>query len=251
MDWATIAAGDASSFALKRDGTLWAWGFAWVMGQNADDSSPRQIDSVGNVAAISANESALFAIRSDGTLWICGDNPYSAVRAYAGTPAKALFQIGKEADWKEVYAGRRFYLARKRDGSWWGSGQCKLPLRGAQWRWSPPCLASPRRLALRFEPWALAPGVGDAMLLTRDGSLWTLSVLPDSSGFELGLAQLKTLLNRTLAHLLGSPEPFDEKAFRIDPRVRRLWELPPEVRLRAAVQNPSQPKSAGAGAPAK
>jgi len=55
------------------------------------------------------------------------------------------------------------------------------------------------------------------MLLTRDGSLWTLSVLPDSSGFELGLAQLKTLLNRTLAHLPGSPEPFDEKAFRILP----------------------------------
>jgi hypothetical protein len=215
-----------AGFLLAPDGSLWCW-------RTTDSPNPSLVeDSLELPQRVGTDTDwcRVFAVRSDGTLWICGEDTYSVVRAYAGTPAKALFQIGKEADWKEVYAGRGFYLARKRDGSWWVSGQCKRPLRGARWRWSPPVLASPRRLALRFEPWALAPEVGDAMLLTRYGSLWTLSVLPDSSGFDLEMARLKTLVNQTLAHLPGSPEPFDEEAFRIDLRVRKLWELPPEVR---------------------
>jgi hypothetical protein len=106
-------------------------------------------------------------------------------------------------------------------------------------------------LPLRFEPWALAPGFGDALLLTRDGSLWALSVGPDVSRSALRLARLKALANQTLASLPGHRQPFDLREFRLDPTPRKLWELPADMRLRAAVQNPSQPKSADAGAPAK
>jgi hypothetical protein len=250
-DWTTLTAGDFSSFALKRDGTLWGWGVADVMGRNADDLSPRQIDSAGNVVAISANDYILLALRSDSTLWICGANAHVTAPAYVSAPARALVQIGKAADWKEVYAGRRFFFARKRNNSWWVCGQCKCPPRSAPPLWSSPRPASPRRLPLRFEPWALAPGIGDALLLTRNGSLWTLSVGPDVSRSALRLARLKGLVNQTLASLPGHRQPFDLKEFRLDPTPRKLWELPADVRLRAAVQNPSQPKSADAGAPAK
>jgi hypothetical protein len=229
-DWTTIAAGDFSSFALKRDGTLWGWGVADVMGPSADDLSPRQIDSAGNVVAISANNYILLALRSDSTLWICGANAHTTAPAFVGAPARALVQIGKAADWKEVYAGTRFFFARKRNGSWCVCGQCESPPRGAPPLWSSPRLASPRYLPLRFEPWALAPGFGDALLLTRDGSLWTLSVGPDVSLSGLRLAKLKALVNRTLASLPGHRQPFDPREFRLAPTVRKLWELPPEVR---------------------
>jgi len=240
-DWSAIAAGDFNSFALKLDGTLWGWGIAHVSGRSADDLSPQLIDSVGNVVAISANDYFLLALRVDGTLWICGANASSAASAYVGDYASTLVQIGKAADWKEVYAGRRFFFARKRNGSWWVCGQCKSPPRGAPPLWSSPRLASPRRLPLRFEPWALAPGFGDALLLTRDGALWNLSVGSDVSKSAMRLARLKELVNQTLASLPGHRQPFDLKEFRLAPTVRKFWELPREVRPQGAVQQEHQP----------
>jgi len=228
-DWATVAAGDFSSFALKRDGTLWGWGLADITGPSADDLSPRPIDSSGIVVAISANDYFLLALRSDSTLWICGANAHITAPAYVSAPARALIQIGKAADWREVYAGRRFFFARKLNGSWWVCGQCKCPPRGAPPLWSSPHLASPRHLPLSFEPWALAPGLGDALLLTRDGSLWKLGVGPDVSKVAIRLSRLKMLFNRALACLPGHRQPFDLREFRLAP-TRRVWELPPEAR---------------------
>jgi hypothetical protein len=246
-----MAAGDCNSYALKRDGSLWGWGVGDAMGRIADDLSPREIDSAGNVVAISASEFILLALRSDGTLWICGPNAHVTTSADVRSSARNLVQIGKAADWKEVYAGSRCFFARKRNGSWWVCGLCMSPPRGAPVEWSSPYLASPRRLPLRFEPWALAPGYGDAFLLTRDGTLWTLSVRPDASRSALRLAKLKALANQALALLPRHPQPFDPNEFRLDPTPRKLWELPADVRLWAAVQNPSQPRGADAGAPLK
>ena len=247
-DWTAIAAGDFNSFALKRDGRVWGWGVGDVMGRIADDLSPREIDSAGKVVAISANDYFLLALRSDGTLWICGANAHVTASAYVSAPARKLVQIGKAADWKEVYAGQRFFIARKRNGSWWVCGACQSPPRGAPVEWSSACLASPRRLPLRFEPWALAPRLGSAFLLTRDGTLWALSIRPDASKFALGLVRLKTLGNQALAFLPGHPQPFDPNEFRLAPTRRKLWELPADVRFRAAVQNPSHPRGPDARA---
>jgi hypothetical protein len=245
-DWTAIAAGDFNSFALKRDGTLWGWGVAQDMPGGGDDLSPRRIDAAGDIVAISANDFFLLALRADGTLWICGANAPSTASAYAKAGTKALAQIGKAADWKDMYAGGRCFFARKRNGSWWVCGQCKSSTRGTPPLWSPPRLAAPRRLPLRFEPWALAPGFGDALMLTRDGTLWNLSVGPDVSKFAIKLAKLKMLVNRVFAYLLGRRQPFDPKEFSIVPTVRKLWELPPEVRPRAATQDGRQPGNADA-----
>jgi len=243
-DWTAITAGGGNSYGLKRDGTLWGWGFGNVGGWSGNDLSPRQIDSVGNVVAISAHEMFLLALRSDGTLWICGPNSHGAASAYVRSPARNLVQIGKAADWTEVYAGNQCFFARKRSGSWWVCGHCMSAPRGAPTQWSPVLLASPRRLPLRFEAWALAPGYGDAALLTRDGTLWTLSISPDVSKFALGLAKLKRVADQALAFLPHHPQPFNLKEFRVDVTPRKLWELPAEVRLRTAARKPSQPRSA-------
>ena len=130
--------------------------------------------------------------------------------------------------------GRRFFLARRRDGSWWACGHCESTSQGAPPAWSPPILAAPRRLPLRFEPWALAPGFGNALLLARDGTLWSLSFRPDTSRSAIGLLWLKTTLNQAARYLPGHPQPFDLKEFHVEPITRKLWELPAEARLQSA-----------------
>src|SRR5438876_489024 len=162
-DWAEIAAGAFSSFAVKKSGALWGWGC--LVSQNPNVLFPEQINGGSNVVAISANDYCLFALRSDGTLWICGPNAPATASAYASAGTNTLMQIGKDRDWKDVYAGTRFFFARKRNGSWWVCGA----LRSTSGN---PSLAAPKRLPLSFDPWSLAPGFGDALLLTKDGALW-------------------------------------------------------------------------------
>ena len=64
-------------FAIKTDGTLWAWGnnSRGELGQNSKTtySSPRQIGSDTNWSAISAGGSPK-GIKTDGTLWTWGNN---------------------------------------------------------------------------------------------------------------------------------------------------------------------------------
>ena len=214
-DWGVIAAGAASSFALKQDGTLWGWGYK--MGRSGDELSPSQIDSTGNISAISAKDYCLLALRSDGTLWICGPNAHVTASAYVKAPTRTLVQVGNDKDWKETYAGIRFFLARKRNGSWWVCGSFRNAPDNRP-------LASPRRLPLSLEPWSLAPCFGGALLLTKDGAIWTLSIGPDTSKFAVGVTKLKLLSNQLLGVLPGHPQPFNPKEFRIDPSLRRQWQ---------------------------
>jgi alpha-tubulin suppressor-like RCC1 family protein len=216
-DWSTITAGGASSFALKKDGTLWGWGF---LRHEANIVSPRPIDLGSNIVAIAANDFILLALRSDHTLWICGPSAPVAASAYVKTVTAILTQIGTAKDWQEVYAGTRFFMARKANGSWWVCGD---------YQWDPGDdrkLDAPRRLPLSFEAWSLAPGLGDACLLTRDGALWTLTIHPQRGKFAATLLKAKGRINQLLGLLPGHPQPFNLNKFPIDPTPRKQWQLP-------------------------
>jgi hypothetical protein len=221
-DWKTIAAGAFNSFALKTDGTIWGWGLDPVTGGKNDDLSPRQIDPGANWTAISVGEFCLLGLKSDGTLWIGGQNAPQAARA------RNLTQIGPDADWREVYAGQTFFFARKKDGSWWVCGDNANGQLGIG---SSVEVASPRRLPFDFEPWAFAPGYGNTVSLTRDGTLWTWGTRLGSGSNSRSLVnRLKGALNFILARVLGRP-PFDQRTPDLsDPVPHRLWELPAKVR---------------------
>ena len=72
--WSLVATGDATSFAIKTDGTLWSWGYNdGPLGHNNRTwySSPKQIpgttwDSVGS------SNYVVGATKTDGTLWTWG-----------------------------------------------------------------------------------------------------------------------------------------------------------------------------------
>ncbi len=91
-DVVAVAGGGSHSLALKRDGTVWAWGDN-SMGQLGDNGVVAERSTAGqviigvihdflgdravpltNVVAIAAGENHSLAIKSDGTLWAWGKN---------------------------------------------------------------------------------------------------------------------------------------------------------------------------------
>ena len=76
-DWATATCGFNNSFAIKTNGTLWAWGQN-NLGQLGDGTTvnklfPVQIGTATNWASVSAGYGHTIATKTDGSLWSWGD----------------------------------------------------------------------------------------------------------------------------------------------------------------------------------
>ncbi|MBW2622756.1 MAG: hypothetical protein JRD68_07600, partial [Deltaproteobacteria bacterium] len=142
-DWKDISATRDNSLALKKDGTLWSWGYGYS-GEVGDGDRenvlvPKNIAPGTKWKAIGKG-SCLWtaaAIRDDGTLWTWGlhyngtlkgalgylDNYDSQSSDYVVYPV----QVGTDTDWIEVQGGARgagsdHMIALKSDGTLWGWG---------------------------------------------------------------------------------------------------------------------------------
>jgi alpha-tubulin suppressor-like RCC1 family protein len=82
-NWAYITQGVNFGFAVKTDGTLWAWGsndygqLGLNIASTINKSSPTQVGALTNWSAIEATSDAsgfCVAIKTDGTLWAWGRN---------------------------------------------------------------------------------------------------------------------------------------------------------------------------------
>jgi alpha-tubulin suppressor-like RCC1 family protein len=213
-DWRSIAAGSCrASFALKTNGTLWAWGE--ISGKC--EPVPSQISLDTNWLAIAAGFDELFALKPDGTLWrrvIPSYTPSAAVavtgsykldlhRSETGLVPGRLTQAGTDNDWTEIYATGLRYFARKRDGSWWVWGFVD----GTN-------TVSPQRVPFDFEPWAYSPGARTTLVLMRDGGLW-------SSGQRIGAK--RTLFQSVAARFIPGMANANTTQ---DKLPVRIWELP-------------------------
>jgi alpha-tubulin suppressor-like RCC1 family protein len=218
-----MEAGHFNSFALKGDGTVWGWGLDPISFGSNDSLTPQQIDSDTNWVAISSSDYCLLALKSDGTLWVRGQNAQATAQDYVTTSASAFIQIGGDKDWATVYAGQGYLFARKRDGSWWVCGNNNYGQLGIG---STGSVHSPQRLPFQFEPWAFSPGLGTAVLLGQDGTLWTW-------GKRLGTAphngRVRTFINRIL-DVLPSQLGLKTGNLIIDPKPYPLWQFPADIR---------------------
>jgi len=114
-DWAAVTAGAGHTLALRKDGSLWAWGLnnygQLGDGTTASRYAPVQVGSGRDWAAVSAGSEYTVALRKDGSLWVRGS-----------IFGNALAQVGSAKDWKSVSAGGYHELALKVDGSLWAWG---------------------------------------------------------------------------------------------------------------------------------
>ena len=130
-DWIVEAGrwGGGYSVALKKDGSVWAWGDNGF-GQLGDgtynnfSTSPVKVQVIGRVIAIAAGYSHTLALDSDGKLWAWGFNDRGQLGLGAG--AKGYVWTVPElvgTGFIELAAGLDHGIALKRDGTLWSWGE--------------------------------------------------------------------------------------------------------------------------------
>jgi alpha-tubulin suppressor-like RCC1 family protein len=125
--WSSVS-GDRSAFAIKSDGTLWAWGnncngvltTAAIYGTHR--SSPVQIPGT-QWSKISTDTYKAFALKTNGTLWAWGYNsglnPLGDNTTYINRSSPVQIP---GTSWTDVTAGGSHTVARKTDGTLWSWG---------------------------------------------------------------------------------------------------------------------------------
>lgn len=118
--------GDSSSFAIKTDGTLWAWGFN-EQGQLGDGTfvtrdTPVQIGSSTDWSNVYDSWHTTLALKTNGTLWATGSNYLGRFGNGTETSSPTFIQIGTDTNWKSLAVGRNHSLGTKTDGSLWAWG---------------------------------------------------------------------------------------------------------------------------------
>lgn len=125
-DVVAIGAGSFASYAVKSDGTAWAWG-ANASGQlgdgsGVDQAAPVAVASLTGVAAIAGGWDHAAALKSDGTVWCWGSNWSGQLGDWyfggSATPIQAVGVSGAVA----IATGSDHTLAKLSDGSMWAWG---------------------------------------------------------------------------------------------------------------------------------
>jgi alpha-tubulin suppressor-like RCC1 family protein len=129
--WNVIASNYETTLGIRKDGTLWGWGYnengATGTGRaNNLVYTPVLIGGNNTWKSISVGYEHGAAIRSDGTLWTWGDNnEFEEGTLGDGTTLSKSYphQVGTDSDWVIVSAGLSFTLAVKKDGTLWAWGR--------------------------------------------------------------------------------------------------------------------------------
>jgi alpha-tubulin suppressor-like RCC1 family protein len=191
--WVAVSGGWGDAFALREDGTLWAWGNNSEWGGNLglgkdleyyDVWSPMKVGSTRTWTAVSTGWEHGLALREDGSLWTWGANLNGALGSGDTTWTSAPGRVGAGADWTAVAGGGEFSLALRKGGTLWAWGANaygNLGLGDATDRHSPTQVGGDRDWA------AVSAGIGDSLALKRDGTLWAWG---DNGFGQLGVGDI-------------------------------------------------------------
>jgi alpha-tubulin suppressor-like RCC1 family protein len=126
--WLTLVVGGASSsFAIKTDGTFWAWGrnsFGNLgLGNSTNYSSPKQVGALTTWLSVAGGLQHTLATKSDGTIWAWGSSTYGQLGQGNTTSYNSPKQVGLLTTWLSATAGTYdSSIAIKTDGTLWGWG---------------------------------------------------------------------------------------------------------------------------------
>jgi alpha-tubulin suppressor-like RCC1 family protein len=183
-DVTAIAAHSDGAYALRDDGTVWAWGNNSLgqlgNGRRTDSSVPVRVSGLTGVVAIAGGQSTGYAVRADGTVWAWGY--HGGVFLGNGSDvhdSTTAVQVTGLTGVVSVANGDNATYALRADGtvSAWGyngngelgNGQPCVP--------GGPCLSKvPVGVAGLTGVTAIAGGGGNGLALRGDGTVWTWGV---------------------------------------------------------------------------
>ncbi|MBC8508640.1 MAG: hypothetical protein H8D34_27595 [Chloroflexi bacterium] len=115
-----------STWAIKSDGTLWAWGLnssgQLGVGDVTARSSPTQIGVATNWAFIHGGCQRAGAVNSSGELWTWGQNSYGQLGLNDATNRSTPVQVGSDTDWAACSFGKDNTIFIKTTGAIYSTG---------------------------------------------------------------------------------------------------------------------------------
>ena len=173
-DWAAVSAGRHYSLALKKDGTLWAWGANGNGRLGVGDAqlrpTPTRVGGDSDWAAVACGSNHVMALKKDGSLWGWGYNGNGQLGLGDTVQRLVPTEVGLGRDWSAVSCGDDHTLALKKDGTLWAfgwNGAGQLGLGDTEDRTSPAQVGSGAGWA------AVSGGHYFSLAVKGDGTLWT------------------------------------------------------------------------------
>jgi alpha-tubulin suppressor-like RCC1 family protein len=197
--WVAVSAGEVHALAVRRDGTLWAWGsnFGGELGMgsyNVGVGEPTQVGTGTNWRQVSAGNGYSLAIRQNGTLWAWGLNSNGQAGISSGMPVWLPSQVGTASDWIAISAGDLHSLGIRSNGSLWGWGlndAGQLAPVGTFYSFPAPVSLSP---ALTWA--SVSAGSFNSFATRADGTLWAWG--NDATG-NLGVGRQATAFMQSVS----------------------------------------------------
>lgn len=163
-DWVKVAAGEEYTLALKKDGSLWAWGRnqGGAMGAPTlyvTQQAPIRVGHDNDWVKIFASNTgnASFGIKANGTLWAWGANTSGQLGIPGIKNSPVPVQISADRDWVNVSTHLGTAAGIRADGSMWHWG---FGIKGIQ------------RIPIKGKYVAIAASMNFMLWMRSDGTLW-------------------------------------------------------------------------------
>lgn len=128
-DWDKIFVGDCIAYAIKNDGSLWAWGYNYsgqISGAPAGIIfAPIEVDNSGDWLKITSGAYHVCGLKADSTLWTWGSSEFGALGngIVGASQQNTPINIMPEQKWLEIYAAYYHTFAICDDEKLYGWGK--------------------------------------------------------------------------------------------------------------------------------